>query len=406
MRHLAALTLAGSLLAGPLAALTPCVGVRFETGLEGAVDVERRFTDVPSARVAGLWQEGRVDGLVYRIASDRTGMVADEIRSPRWRIDIQCDRDGGDCHRMQTGSVPDAARGLADRVSRCILGDLPVLEELAGPSPDPAVELPNPPPDEPAAGPSPAAAVRPTEDVATAPSDSPAAPLEASALSSDEPATSPLPDAAALPNLPPDEPAAGPSPAAAVRPAQDVVTAPSDPPAAPLEASAPRPDEPASSPPPDAAAKPADDGAAGPSDVPNVETTAAPQETANGPAYRSAVGPARAETTSESPSTPAAVALVAPRRSTPVVAPPAPVSGSLPVAPSGACCAPWPADTGNQVRTLQILLAEAGFDAGPIDGEMGPRTRTALVAAFGPEAAGLAPSDAIIKLAALRCAGG
>ncbi|GGB00724.1 peptidoglycan-binding domain-containing protein [Allosediminivita pacifica] len=55
------------------------------------------------------------------------------------------------------------------------------------------------------------------------------------------------------------------------------------------------------------------------------------------------------------------------------------------------------------VRTLQRLLEAEGFDPGPIDGLMGARTREALVAALGPEAAQLSPQAAVTALDSAFC---
>lgn len=55
------------------------------------------------------------------------------------------------------------------------------------------------------------------------------------------------------------------------------------------------------------------------------------------------------------------------------------------------------------VQTLQRLLAEDGQDPGGDDGVMGNRTRNALAAALGPDAAGLAVEEAIRALNAKMC---
>lgn len=57
-----------------------------------------------------------------------------------------------------------------------------------------------------------------------------------------------------------------------------------------------------------------------------------------------------------------------------------PVSAAGPVSPSPAAKAATPRDAAGSghVRQVQRALATAGYDPGPIDGIMGPRTKSAL----------------------------
>lgn len=75
------------------------------------------------------------------------------------------------------------------------------------------------------------------------------------------------------------------------------------------------------------------------------------------------------------------------------------------VVPMPASC-PRPAlrDNVAEVRLLQFLLSEAGQNPGPIDGNMGPRTRAALIAVLGASAADLSASAAVYALRETACA--
>ena len=72
--------------------------------------------------------------------------------------------------------------------------------------------------------------------------------------------------------------------------------------------------------------------------------------------------------------------------------------------PSGQCGLSAIDEGSSPVMTLQRLLQEGGFNPGPADGMMGPRTRQALQTALGDAAAGLTVTEAITTLDRQFCA--
>lgn len=108
--------------AAPAWADPMCVGSGVNIPVPGAVEVERHIADVASAHVAGLWQEGRINGLAYRVFSNRTGLVADDLIRPTWRIEVFCDTIDASCRQVVDGSRPDRAILVADGLERCLSG--------------------------------------------------------------------------------------------------------------------------------------------------------------------------------------------------------------------------------------------------------------------------------------------
>lgn len=101
-------------------AAAPCVGAALDRPLPGAMDARQVSADVPTARFPGLWQQGRVDGLTYRIFGDGTAVLSDDPGAPRWQVRIEC--AAATCRTTATG-VPDAgADRIADALGRCLLG--------------------------------------------------------------------------------------------------------------------------------------------------------------------------------------------------------------------------------------------------------------------------------------------
>ncbi|SNT73808.1 peptidoglycan-binding domain-containing protein [Paracoccus seriniphilus] len=110
-------------LAAPVTALAePCVGSNFDRALPGAVNVQRRTSDVPTARYPGIWQEGRVAGYAYQIASDYSALLTDRHDSPSWQIAVICEAGAESCE-ISTEGQPDASAGpIAEALGRCLLG--------------------------------------------------------------------------------------------------------------------------------------------------------------------------------------------------------------------------------------------------------------------------------------------
>ncbi len=109
-------------LAAPALAEPMCVGAGVYIPVPGATDVERGSADVASARFAGLWQEGRINGVVYRVYANRIGVVADDLISPTWRIEVFCDTINGECRQVVTGDPSEAASLVADGLALCMTG--------------------------------------------------------------------------------------------------------------------------------------------------------------------------------------------------------------------------------------------------------------------------------------------
>lgn len=107
----------------PAMAAPMCVGERISIPFPSATDVERHSVDVASARFAGLWQEGRIDGVAYRIFSNRIGMIADDLIRPTWRIEVFCDADDGACRQEIIGAPDVGAEQIADRLALCLSGE-------------------------------------------------------------------------------------------------------------------------------------------------------------------------------------------------------------------------------------------------------------------------------------------
>lgn len=129
MRRITGLSLITALLA-PAAQAEPCIGTGFDIPLPGATRVEWRVTDVPSARVYGTWQEGRIAGLVYQLSSDYSGMLAPSWESPDWQITITCDPISNDCTQENRGEVATDAPQVAALLARCLQGEAVSPEEF------------------------------------------------------------------------------------------------------------------------------------------------------------------------------------------------------------------------------------------------------------------------------------
>lgn len=100
----------------------PCVGTAFDKPLPGAEAVERRFADVASALYPGLWQQGRISGLSYRLFMDLSGNLSDGQPLPEWEVSFSCSEETGSCSQSFEGLAPIAALRISDALGRCLLG--------------------------------------------------------------------------------------------------------------------------------------------------------------------------------------------------------------------------------------------------------------------------------------------
>ncbi|MBU2958858.1 peptidoglycan-binding domain-containing protein [Paracoccus sp. 1_MG-2023] len=128
------------LISAGAAQAVPCVGANFDTPLPGAQNVERRSSDVPTARYPGIWQEGRVAGFAYQLASDYSGLLSDSLTAPSWQIAIECGAAGG-CTR-QTADAPEGAIPVADALERCLTGQPVSAQDFMRPTPAQVAGLP------------------------------------------------------------------------------------------------------------------------------------------------------------------------------------------------------------------------------------------------------------------------
>lgn len=286
MKMIAALAAALPAIAGA----EPCVGPNFDRDLPGAVSVERRSSDVPTARYPGIWQEGRIAGFAYQIASDYSAVLSDSHDAPSWQIAVLCSPDeGASCDRTTAGAPDPAAGAIADALTRCLMGEAVTAADFTRPDPATISGLPAE-----TGVPDPERNLDSVAAIATA-----AGAQRAAELATSQPAA-PTPSGT---DQDPDRPAA--------------ITA--------------TPDQ------------------------------APPAETAR----QNDLGP------SILPDAPCGLQLIEPGNST--------------------------------VQTLQRLLARAGQQPGPDDGVMGNRTRDALIAELGPQAAALSTEDAIRALNESMC---
>ena len=141
MIRLLALGLLGgaSLMSSAIAA--PCVGAGFDVPFPGAVGVETRHADVPSAQFPGLWQQGQIDGYAYQVFANTTG-VLQEFQSPSaWSIALDCQQSL--CIREIKGSPPGLAWTASQRLERCLAP--PVVAVPVAP-PEPAMVTATPKP--------------------------------------------------------------------------------------------------------------------------------------------------------------------------------------------------------------------------------------------------------------------
>ncbi|MCQ0970512.1 hypothetical protein MLD63_08765 [Paracoccus sp. TK19116] len=109
-------------------ATAPCVGPALDLPLPGAEDVRQMSVDVPSARFPGVWQQGTVDGLVYRIFGDRTAILSDDIGSPSWQVRVDC--TASPCQSQAQGTPQVGADRIAGALGRCLSGQDVTASEL------------------------------------------------------------------------------------------------------------------------------------------------------------------------------------------------------------------------------------------------------------------------------------
>ncbi len=119
----------------------PCVGPGFDRPLPGAINVQARLMDVPSARMPGLWQEGSILGHSYRLYANNEATLKPFEAEATWQISIDC--TSGDCRQSTTGTPDDGVVRIATVLGACLLGKDVVPNDFLPPI-EIAVEKPSP----------------------------------------------------------------------------------------------------------------------------------------------------------------------------------------------------------------------------------------------------------------------
>lgn len=136
------------LAAVPAAALSAqsCPGPDLSQPPDGATSVEVRHADVPNARFPGVWQQGRLGDLSYRLYPGGFGTIGPGQHMAEWRIEMSCNPQDRTCTYWDFGEVPEGMQPRARQLGRCLLGSEPPK-----PPPAPAPDRAAPPAAEPKA---------------------------------------------------------------------------------------------------------------------------------------------------------------------------------------------------------------------------------------------------------------
>ena len=141
------LAILGLAVASPaFAAVTPCIGPALDLPLPGSQDARQVSADVPSAQFPGLWQQGTVDGLIYRIFGDGTAVLSDDLGAPQWQLRIDCSTSA--CRSETTGIPERGADRIAAVLARCLSGQQVTESELRRDAPDFPTGIPGQLPDQ------------------------------------------------------------------------------------------------------------------------------------------------------------------------------------------------------------------------------------------------------------------
>lgn len=122
------LTLIAIVAAATQLAAEPCVSPTFDVPFPGATDVESHVTDLPSSAFPAFWQEGQLDGYAYKIFANATGVVRGGDQDMSWAIEMMCDVTGATCTFSQTGTPPETATVVAERIGECLVPTTVIAE--------------------------------------------------------------------------------------------------------------------------------------------------------------------------------------------------------------------------------------------------------------------------------------
>lgn len=360
--------------------------------LPGATSVTFYEEGVTTARFPGRWQEGQFgEGkLDYRLFVDGSGTVSNDLRLRGWRVDFTCDLNTKKCAYRSVSSPPEAAEETAKAIAACLTAVPPK-------PPAPKVNAAATAADKPKAASSP-------PKTKTKPVAKPADPAKAAA-----PATTARTDGKLAAAPPPASGGAtvtagktGVQGTAAMKPAKGAKAGAANPVA--QKNTAEPPDDVSTS---DIRVVPAPRSQqAAPAPAVQVPTSSTltvpvprlPAEDAT-PLVNCVQLPPSSKPTTRPATSPNQASSARDRSIFECDIPQTPAlkigarDGSV-VSTQVACWADHLPDEPATARIQRMLLL-AGFDAGPVDGKHGKRTKTALVAALGPAADG--PHDDIIR---------
>ena len=103
----------------------PCVGADFEKPFPGGRDVVTRRADVRSSLFPGVWQEGSVADLSYKLYGNGDAVVQAKPLQATWRLSYSCPQDGSLCGQDVQGAPPPEAFDLLDDLNTCYRNEKP-----------------------------------------------------------------------------------------------------------------------------------------------------------------------------------------------------------------------------------------------------------------------------------------
>ena len=132
MRRVICTAIIAAALATQIAA-APCVSPTFDVPFPGATDVTSHVTDLPSSVFPAFWQEGRLDGYDFQIFANATGVLRGGAQDQPWAIEIACDVSAGTCDFGPTGTPPEPATRVAERIGQCLVPSLAIADTTPTP---------------------------------------------------------------------------------------------------------------------------------------------------------------------------------------------------------------------------------------------------------------------------------
>lgn len=116
--------------------LTLGVGEALDIPFPSAQSVETHRIDVPSAIFPGIYQEGTIDGYLYRIYANGEAVLSEAHGVSQWTITVAC--PDGSCSQTTSGPPPVTTQNVVEMIQRCLLNEEVLLV-------DPPLEEDQPP---------------------------------------------------------------------------------------------------------------------------------------------------------------------------------------------------------------------------------------------------------------------